>query len=361
MEPEPALPVVSFVDDKKSKQKIQKILDKRQKKRKADSAAYRVENKAPVGLAAAKSTPKSSKTSETPNKKRKLSEESEPEDNFETMLPDSSDEEDAESQMSEDSSAESDGSEDAPAKKSNEKPIKDTKARLSGALSALLAGADSAGSGQSASAQSGDSDVDEEALDAAPILSEVRKTSAQRRAEKKAAKEAQRIQSELRLQKKLLKNKDHVVLDGLTNEVDKEARLRKIGTKGVVKLFNAIRTAQKLDQIETVSTKTQKKKEKGENMSKEKFLEILQRDRNISADEAQKMLTGEAPAADPVSTKVKSETAQSSSSGGSSWKVLRDDYLLGARMKDWDKEHSDDEVEREVENDEEMEDEDESE
>jgi hypothetical protein len=123
----------------------------------------------------------------------------------------------------------------------------------------------------------------------------------------------------------------------------------------------------------------------GENMSKERFLEILQRDRNISADEAQRMLTGESPvrnfdpnlnpleficlftlvlfesqAATPVSSKVKSETAQSSGSG-SSWKVLRDDYLLGARMKDWDKEHSDDEVEQEIENDDEMEDEEESE
>jgi hypothetical protein len=87
MDPEPALPVVSFVDDRKSKLKIQKILDKRQKKRKAEHAAYRVENKAPVGMAAAKASPKSSKASDTPNKKRKLSEESDGEDNFETMVP----------------------------------------------------------------------------------------------------------------------------------------------------------------------------------------------------------------------------------------------------------------------------------
>jgi hypothetical protein len=166
--------------------------------------------------------------------------------------------------MSDDGDAQSDDAEAMEVTKSNEKPIKDTKARLSGALSALLAGADSAGAGgESASEQSDNSDVDEAALDAAPILSEVRKTSAQRRAEKKAIKEAQRIQSEMRLEKKLLKNKDHIILDALTNEADKEVRLRKIGTKGVVKLFNAIRTAQKLDQVESVSTKTQKRKEKG--------------------------------------------------------------------------------------------------
>lgn len=177
---------------------------------------------------------------------------------------DSSDEEGGENSESGNESDASDG--ENPAKKSQktEKAPKDTKARLAGAISALL-GDDTTPAKASASVSSAesDSDVDEDAMDAVPILSDVRKTSAQRRAEKKAAKDAERVQRELRLQRKLLKNKDHVVLDGQTNNVEKEVRLRKIGTKGVVKLFNAIRSAQKEGEVVTSTAKTKKQKEKG--------------------------------------------------------------------------------------------------
>lgn len=63
---------------------MQSTLEKRQKKRKlADNAAYRIENKEPVGL------PNTKKT-ESASKKRKLSDDSLEEaqdDNFETMMP----------------------------------------------------------------------------------------------------------------------------------------------------------------------------------------------------------------------------------------------------------------------------------
>lgn len=156
--------------------------------------------------------------------------------------------------------SESDDDSDAQSPRKTGKPLKNTKERLSGALSALLAGADDYEGDVS---NSSDSEVAEGALDAVPILAEVRKTSAQRRAEKKAIKDAERVQREIRLQKKLLKNKDHVLLDGHTNQVEKELRLRKIATKGVVKLFNAIRASQKDSDDTPVKSKGKGKKDAG--------------------------------------------------------------------------------------------------
>lgn len=89
MEREADLPVVSFFDDKKAKQKQQQILDKRQKKRK-QADAYRVQNTAPVGAPVPKSIVKDAKSPISATKKRKLSEDSAEEladENFETMQP----------------------------------------------------------------------------------------------------------------------------------------------------------------------------------------------------------------------------------------------------------------------------------
>ncbi|CAO3617039.1 unnamed protein product [Cunninghamella blakesleeana] len=84
----------------------------------------------------------------------------------------------------------------------------------------------------------------------------------------------------LTAEKKKLKNQGRVIPDYTTFEYEK--RLRKVATRGVVKLFNAIRTQQKVTEVAveeaTITRGTQLAKEKAKNvstMSKSNFLDLL--------------------------------------------------------------------------------------
>uniref|UniRef100_H2XX34 RRP15-like protein n=1 Tax=Ciona intestinalis TaxID=7719 RepID=H2XX34_CIOIN len=93
-------------------------------------------------------------------------------------------------------------------------------------------------------------------------------------------------------------------------EKDYERSLQKVATRGVVQLFNAVKKHQKQMEEKLKSVTTESKKEKViQDVDKGKFLDMLK------DDEEDKPC----------------------------WSVLRDDFLLGNNMKDWDKE-SDEEV-----------------
>ncbi|KAI9308864.1 Rrp15p-domain-containing protein [Cunninghamella echinulata] len=84
----------------------------------------------------------------------------------------------------------------------------------------------------------------------------------------------------LSAEKKKIKNQGRIIPDYTTFEYEK--RLRKVATRGVVKLFNAIRTQQKVTEVavqEATATRgTQLAKEKAKNvstMSKSSFLDLL--------------------------------------------------------------------------------------
>ncbi|KAI8331942.1 Rrp15p-domain-containing protein [Chlamydoabsidia padenii] len=84
----------------------------------------------------------------------------------------------------------------------------------------------------------------------------------------------------LAAEKKKLKSQGRVIPDFTSFEYEK--RLRKVSTRGVVKLFNAIRTQQKVTEVAveqaTASKGTQIAKEKAKNvstMSKSNFLDLL--------------------------------------------------------------------------------------
>ncbi|KAI7904947.1 Rrp15p-domain-containing protein [Cokeromyces recurvatus] len=84
----------------------------------------------------------------------------------------------------------------------------------------------------------------------------------------------------LSAQKKALKEKGRVIPDYTTFEYEK--RLRKVATRGVVKLFNAIRTQQKMTEVAVENAATTRKTlasiEKAKNvstMSKSTFLDLL--------------------------------------------------------------------------------------
>ncbi|XP_050299794.1 RRP15-like protein [Anthonomus grandis grandis] len=114
-------------------------------------------------------------------------------------------------------------------------------------------------------------------------------------------------------------------------EKDRERTLQKIATKGVVQLFNAVKMQQKdiskkLDEAGPLEVRKEKVLK---NIDKRAFLDVLMGEKSSNVDE---------------------EVKKKPEKQGESWNVLRDDFLMSAKMKDWDKE-----VENEEESEKEME------
>merc|ERR1719206_1437045 len=89
-----------------------------------------------------------------------------------------------------------------------------------------------------------------------------------------------------------------------------EKALVKIATRGVVQLFNAVREQEKVFK----------------NIDKNSFVEILT-GKSISK-----------PQGEPLAKKPKTEVKDENDENQSTWNILRDDFMLGAKMRDWDKE-----------------------
>ncbi|XP_065205531.1 RRP15-like protein [Planococcus citri] len=102
---------------------------------------------------------------------------------------------------------------------------------------------------------------------------------------------------------------------------DRERTLMKIATKGVVQLFNAVRQQQK-----TVE-KTIKKAGKSE-LKRERMLESIDKKKFLD------VLAGSVKST-PIDNEIKSEEIPSKQK--CTWGVLRDDFMMGANLKDWDK------------------------
>merc|ERR1719244_928878 len=107
-------------------------------------------------------------------------------------------------------------------------------------------------------------------------------------------------------------------------ERNHERRLAKIATRGVVQLFNAIEKQQKEDFSEVAESGEKKRKSWGDykEMDKDSFLD---------------MLKGAAPKTKLKANKVKVKD-EDDDEGGSKWDVLQDDYMMGGKLGDWDKE-----------------------
>lgn len=140
------------------------------------------------------------------------------------------------------------------------------------------------------------------AEDALPILA--KRTTARMReiqSDKKETKTARLSAAE----KREREQKDMAVPDHTTAVQDR--KLRMIATKGVVALFNAIEKHQHQG-----GKKEDKNDKKVKEMSKDNFLGLLK---------ASQQKTTAKPAAK------------------SSWSVVQDDFMMGAKLKDWDNQH----------------------
>ncbi|MBZ3869919.1 RRP15-like protein [Sciurus carolinensis] len=103
-----------------------------------------------------------------------------------------------------------------------------------------------------------------------------------------------------------------------------ERNLQRIATRGVVQLFNAVPKHQKNvdEKVKEAGVSIRKHAKLISSVSKKDFISVLR-----GMDD--KSSTGKNRKA--KQTEVKSEE-------GPGWTILRDDFMLGASMKDWDKE-----------------------
>ncbi|XP_051720877.1 RRP15-like protein isoform X4 [Ctenopharyngodon idella] len=101
-----------------------------------------------------------------------------------------------------------------------------------------------------------------------------------------------------------------------------ERNLQRIATRGVVQLFNALKKHQKNvdERMKEVGGSERKKSKILSSVSKKDFIDVLR-----GADVARASTVKKEK---PVNVKVENP----------SWSVLKDDFMMGASMKDWDKE-----------------------
>lgn len=112
-----------------------------------------------------------------------------------------------------------------------------------------------------------------------------------------------------------------------------EKMLAKIATRGVVQLFNAVKEHQKSvkGQLNEAGKSFRKREKVYKNIDKNKFLEVLT---------GKPSNTDEPPHKKAKEELVKKEEPLEDDQPGG-WNILRDDFMLGAKMRDWDKESDD--------------------
>ncbi|XP_075720713.1 RRP15-like protein [Rhinoderma darwinii] len=110
---------------------------------------------------------------------------------------------------------------------------------------------------------------------------------------------------------------------------DREAErsLQRVATRGVVQLFNAVRTHQgnMNDKIKEVGPSERKKSKLMSSVSKKDFINVLRG--KESKDE--------------TAERQRPKKAAAKTQNASEWNILRDDFMMGASMKDWDKDSDD--------------------
>ncbi|GAB6028029.1 pre-60S ribosomal particles component [Chamberlinius hualienensis] len=114
----------------------------------------------------------------------------------------------------------------------------------------------------------------------------------------------------------------------------REKALQRVATKGMVQLFNAIKQRQ-------VTVETKFKEVGGSEVKKEKVLKGLTKQdflESIKTPSNRLEALNRTPASSQTKSKhLENAAASAASEAKPTWSALRDDFMLGAEMKDWDK------------------------
>ncbi|XP_053288387.1 RRP15-like protein isoform X1 [Pleuronectes platessa] len=142
--------------------------------------------------------------------------------------------------------------------------------------------------------------------------------------ERQEQQERKKQVDEKRSWEMMSREKPDIVVDRET-----ERALQRIATRGVVQLFNAVKKHQKNvdDKVKEVGGSERKKAKILGTVSKRDFIDVLRR-------------TEEGPrgTGTPTDTAAAAEEKPA-------WSILRDDFMMGATMKDWDKDSDKEETE----------------
>ncbi|KAM6907901.1 RRP15-like protein [Xenentodon cancila] len=138
----------------------------------------------------------------------------------------------------------------------------------------------------------------------------------------KAAEREEQLQRKAQVDKKRTWEMMCRVKPDVVEDRDTEKALQRIATRGVVQLFNAVRKHQKTvdEKVKEAGGSERKKTKILSSVSKKDFISALRRTEEGSRA-AVKTEEDEAPAAEDKPA----------------WSVLREDYMMEASMKDWDK------------------------
>jgi len=116
----------------------------------------------------------------------------------------------------------------------------------------------------------------------------------------------------------------------------REKYLAKLATRGVVQLFNAVREQQKniKSDLSAAGGSFRKRENVMKSVDREGFLEMVSGQKRKAPKADSESTTGDKK----VKNEVKDEPDDEDEENESTWKILRDDFMMGAKMKDWDKE-----------------------
>jgi len=179
--------------------------------------------------------------------------------------------------------------------------------------------------------------IDQNNASTSVVLSKtVTKLQRQQETEKKAS-----IELHKRRKANLVENLSAMVVPTILNVKDEDERAhRRVATRGVVALFNAIAKHQNNSHKMDHEEEEEKKKKKGGATvsSKHDFLEKLKQNvifQNEGENKRPKLFDLKKGKGSDTSALGSNNNNKSSGSG---WKALKDDYLMGSnKLKDWDK------------------------
>uniref|UniRef100_H0X243 RRP15-like protein n=1 Tax=Otolemur garnettii TaxID=30611 RepID=H0X243_OTOGA len=114
----------------------------------------------------------------------------------------------------------------------------------------------------------------------------------------------------------------------VVKDKETERNLQRIATRGVVQLFNAVQKHQKNvdEKVKEAGGSVRRRAKLISAVSKRDFISVL---RGMDGSTNETSSTGKSS---------KAKQTEGKSEEGPSWTILRDDFMMGASMKDWDKE-----------------------
>mmetsp|Transcript_30902 Transcript_30902/g.100720 ORF Transcript_30902/g.100720 Transcript_30902/m.100720 type:complete len:300 (+) Transcript_30902:1-900(+) len=155
------------------------------------------------------------------------------------------------------------------------------------------------------------------------------------KAKEHAHKDSVQHQRELRERFRAVPDRNDVAL------IVRERKLRKIATRGVVAMFNAIRAAQKTARSEgqdELRVTAKAKHDEVKDKMQQSFLDMLRRAASGKAADAGSVVsaaTTASGASGGSASATKRKAPAKSEDGSSTWAVLDDNLMLGASMKQW--------------------------